>query len=109
MGRETAAIKPVARREWVMLRWGNLSSMKLLRGKKILPMVEVVVSMSGSWEPNTAKPNAIGSAVPKMREAPAAAMREWVMDMKPRNMGTNTIFFRISFSFSKAANFTFFF
>jgi hypothetical protein len=60
--------------------------MKLLRGKKILPMVEVVVSMSGSWEPSTAKPNANGSAVPKMRDVPAAAMSEWVMDMKPKNI-----------------------
>jgi hypothetical protein len=80
-------MNPVARREWVMLRWGNLSSRKLLRGKKILPIVEVVVSMSGSWEPRTAKPNAIGSAVPNIRDVPAAAMRAWVMDMKARNMG----------------------
>lgn len=49
-------------------------------------MVEVVVSMSGSCEPRTAKPNAIGSAVPKMRDVPAAAMREWVIAMKPKNM-----------------------
>ena len=61
--------------------------MKLLRGKKILPMVEVVVSMSGSWEPSTAKPKAIGSAVARIKEVPAAAMRAWVMDMKARNMG----------------------
>ena len=86
MGRAIAAIAPVANREWVMLRWGNLSSMKLLRGKKILPMVLVVVSMSGSWEPRTAKPNAIGSAVPMIKDVPAAAMSEWVMDMKARNM-----------------------
>jgi hypothetical protein len=33
-------------------------------------MVEVVVSMSGSWLPRTAKPNAIGSAVPRMRDVP---------------------------------------
>ena len=68
-----------------MLRWGNLSSRKLLRGKKILPIAMVVVSMSGSWEPSTAKPNAIGSAVPMIKDVPAAAMREWVIDMKPRN------------------------
>jgi len=87
MGRETAAIKSVAKREWVMLRWGNLSSRKLLRGKQILSMVLVVVSMSGSWEPRTAKPNAIGSAVAMIKDVPAAAMVAWVMDMKPRNMG----------------------
>lgn len=49
-------------------------------------MVEVVVSMSGSCEPRTAKPNAIGSAVPMTKDVPAAAMVAWVMDMKPRNM-----------------------
>lgn len=69
-----------------MLRWGNLSSMKLLMGKKILPIAEVVVSMSGSWEPRTAKPNAIGSAVPMIKDVPAAAMREWVMAMKARKI-----------------------
>lgn len=61
-----------------MLRWG----------KKILPMVEVVVSMSGSWEPRTAKPNARGSAVPMIKDVPAAAIAAWVMDMKPRNMSS---------------------
>jgi hypothetical protein len=42
--------------------------------------------MSGSCELNTAKPNANGSAVERIRDTPAAAMRAWVMDMKPRNI-----------------------
>ena len=86
MGRAIAAMKAVASKEWVMLRWGKRSSMKLLRGKKILPIVLVVVSRSGNWLPKTAKPNANGSAVERMRETPAAAMSEWVMDMKARNI-----------------------
>jgi len=49
-------------------------------------MVEVVVSMSGSCEPRTAKPNAIGSAVPMTKDVPAAAMVAWVVDMKARNI-----------------------
>jgi hypothetical protein len=36
-------------------------------------MVEVVVSMSGSWEPRMAKPKARGLAVPRIKEVPATA------------------------------------
>jgi hypothetical protein len=50
-------------------------------GKKILPMVEVVVSKSGSCEPIIARPKGKGLAVPRIREVPAVAMVAWVMDI----------------------------
>ncbi len=44
-------------------------------------MVEVVVSRSGSWEPNRASPSATGLFVPspKVREAAAVATAAWVI------------------------------
>ena len=86
MGREMRAIATVASREWVMLRWGNLSSIQWERGKQTCPMRLVLVSKSGSCEPNTASPNTKGSAVERMRLTPAAAIKAWVRDMKPRNI-----------------------
>lgn len=57
-----------------MDRWGKRSSIQLLMGKKILPMVLVVVSMSGICEPRTAKPRGKGSAVPRTRDVPDSAI-----------------------------------
>ena len=48
-------------------------------GKQICPIAEVVVSVSGSWEPRIANPKGIGLAVPRMRDVPAAAIAEWVI------------------------------
>jgi hypothetical protein len=48
-------------------------------GKKILPMVEVVVSKSGSCEPMIAKPKERGLAVPRIKDVPADAIAAWVM------------------------------
>ena len=72
----------VASNEWVILLWGKLSSIQLLRGKQIWPMVLVVVSKSGSWEPRSAKPKATGLFVPspKVREAAETAIAAWVID-----------------------------
>ena len=64
----------VASREWVMERWGNLSSIHELTGKKILPMVLSVVSKSGICEPRIAKPKDKGLAVPRIKDVPAAAI-----------------------------------
>ncbi|CCI17235.1 hypothetical protein MICAF_2600002 [Microcystis aeruginosa PCC 9807] len=52
----------------------------------------VLVSMSGSWEPSTAKTNAIGSAVPMIKDVPAGAMVAWVIAMKPKNIKTSSEF-----------------
>jgi hypothetical protein len=64
-----------------MERWGNLSSIQELMGKKILPTVEVVVSKSGSCEPIMARPKARGLAVPRIREVPDRAIALWVIDI----------------------------
>ena len=48
-------------------------------GKKILPMVLVVVSMSGSCELRTAKPIVNGLAVHRTRDVPADASAAWVI------------------------------